>query len=124
MVEDTNFNRRIISNHGYRAVHIELRLNRMRIEIQVRTQLQDLWATTSEAFGERVGRGFRYGDQIQLADFSLHSRKLVSQITSSLSEASEQIGTNRDLLSDEIAEIEQSLAIINSSIYEITKGVS
>jgi ppGpp synthetase/RelA/SpoT-type nucleotidyltranferase len=93
-------------------------------EIQVRTQLQDLWASTSEAFGEIVGREFRYGVQIQLADFSPYSRKLVSQITSSLSEASEKIGTNRDLLSDEIAEIEQSLAIINSSIYEIIKGVS
>jgi predicted nucleic acid-binding Zn-ribbon protein len=63
-------------------------------------------------------------DQIQLADFSPHSRKLISEISAGLSEASKQIGINRDLLSEEIAEIEQSLAIINSSIYEITKGVS
>ena len=96
----------------------------MRIEIQVRTQLQDLWATTSEAFGEKVGRGFRYGDQIQIADFSFHSRKLIMQITAGLSDASKQIGANEDMHQDEIAEIEQSLAIINSSIYEITKGVS
>ncbi len=116
--------RRVNSNNGYRAVHLELRRDEMICEIQVRTQLQDLWATTSEAFGEKVGRGFRYGVQIQLADFSLYSRKLISQITAGLSEASEQIGINRDLLSDEIAEIEQSLAIINSSIREITKGVS
>jgi ppGpp synthetase/RelA/SpoT-type nucleotidyltranferase len=116
--------RRVNSNNGYRAVHLELRRDEMICEIQVRTQLQDLWATTSEAFGEKVGRGFRYGDQIKLADFSPHSRKLISQITAGLSEASKQIGFNRDLLNDEIAEIEQSLAIINSSIYEITRGVS
>jgi len=116
--------RRVNSNNGYRAVHLELRRDEMICEIQVRTQLQDLWATTSEAFGEKVGRGFRYGDQIKLADFSHHSRKLISQITAGLSEASKQIGFNRDLLNDEIAEIEQSLAIINSSIYEITRGVS
>jgi Region found in RelA / SpoT proteins len=116
--------RRVNSNNGYRAVHLELRRDEMICEIQVRTQLQDLWATTSEAFGEIVGRGFRYGVQIQLADFSLYSRKLISQITAGLSEASKQIGFNRDLLNDEIAEIEQSLAIINSSIYEITRGVS
>ena len=62
--------------------------------------------------------------QIQLADYSPYSRKLISLITAGLSEASKQIGTNRDLHSDEIAEIEQSLAIINSCINEITKGVS
>ena len=90
----------------------------------MRTQLQDLWATTSEAFGEKVGRGFRYGVQIQLADYSPYSRKLISQITAGLSEASKQIGTNEDKHQDEIAEIEQSLAIINSYIYEITEGVS
>ena len=90
----------------------------------MRTAIQDLWATTSEAFGEKVGRGFRYGMQIQHADYSPYSRKLISQITAGLSEASKQIGTNRDLHSDEIAEIEQSLAIINSCINEITKGVS
>ena len=116
--------RRVNSNNGYRAVHLELRRDEMICEIQVRTQLQDLWATTSEAFGEKVGRGFRYGMQIQLADYSPYSRKLVSQITAGLSEASKLIGTNRDLHSDEIAEIEQSLAIINSCINEITKGVS
>ena len=90
----------------------------------MRTQLQDLWATTSEAFGEKVGREFRYGMQIRLEGFPTRSRKLISQITAGLSEASKQIGTNRDLHSDEIAEIEQSLAIINSYIYEITEGVS
>ncbi len=116
--------RRVNSNNGYRAVHLELRRDEMICEIQVRTQLQDLWARTSEAFGEIVGREFRYGIKIQLADFSPYSRKLVSQITVGLSEASEQIGINRDLLSDEIAEIEQNLAIINSCIYEIIKGVS
>jgi ppGpp synthetase/RelA/SpoT-type nucleotidyltranferase len=116
--------RRVNSNNGYRAVHLELRRDEMICEIQVRTQLQDLWATTSEAFGEKVGRGFRYGDQIQLADFSPHSRKLITQITAGLSEASKQIGANEEIQQDEIAEIEQSLAIINSSIYEITKGVS
>ena len=62
--------------------------------------------------------------QIQLEGFSTRSRKLMSQITASLSEASKQIGTNEDKHQDEIAEIEQSLAIINSCIHEITKGVS
>lgn len=116
--------RRVNSNNGYRAVHLELRRDGMICEIQVRTHLQDLWATTSEAFGEKVGRGFRYGVQIQLEGFSTRSRKLILQITAGLSEASKQIGTDEDKYQDEIAEIEQSLAIINSYIYEITEGVS
>ena len=72
--------RRINSNHGYRAVHIELRIDRIRLEIQVRTAIQDLWASTSEAFGELVGRGVRYGKEIEFERFSARERILILQI--------------------------------------------
>jgi hypothetical protein len=112
--------RRIISNHGYRAVHIELRLNRMRIEIQVRTELQDLWARTSEAFGELVGRGVRYGTAIELERFSTHEQILISQIEYDLAGASEKIGAvrikNGSQVSTEIKIIQRDLDAINSLI--------
>lgn len=113
--------RRIISNHGYRAVHIELRRNRMRIEIQVRTELQDLWASTSEAFGELVGRGVRYGTAIDLERFSTDEQILISQIEAGLAGASEKIGVvckknDSQISTDEINTVQRELDAINSLI--------
>ena len=47
---------------GYRAVHVEIRLEYGRAEIQVRTRAQHEWADAMERFGDRVGRGIRYED--------------------------------------------------------------
>jgi ppGpp synthetase/RelA/SpoT-type nucleotidyltranferase len=119
--------RRIISNHGYRAVHIELRLNRMRIEIQVRTELQDLWARTSEAFGELVGRGVRYGKEIELERFPAREQILISQIEHGLASASNKIreafAKNYEQDSTEIIEIQSELGVINSLIANTDWGL-
>lgn len=53
--------RRAFPSYGYRAVHVLVRLDDVRIEVQVRTQLQHLWAELSEKFADRVGRHVRYG---------------------------------------------------------------
>lgn len=119
--------RRINSNHGYRAVHIELHLDRMRLEIQVRTALQDLWASTSEAFGELVGRGVRYGKEIVLERFSAHERILILQIETGLAPASnkmgEAFGKNYVQDSTEIKEIHSELGVINSLIANTDWGL-
>ena len=114
--------RRVLPNHGYRAVHIELRRDGLISEVQVRTQVQDLWATTSEAFGEFVGRGFRYGQGLQLEQFSASAKLLIQRISNGLDESSQKIGEVGYGLSlpalNEIAEIEQQLFKINSLISE------
>jgi ppGpp synthetase/RelA/SpoT-type nucleotidyltranferase len=114
--------RRVLPNHGYRAVHIELRRDGLISEVQVRTQVQDLWATTSEAFGEFVGRGFRYGQGLQLEQFSAGAKLLIQRISTGLDESSQKIGEVGYDLSltalNEIAEIEQQLFKINSLISE------
>ncbi|QHK22552.1 GTP pyrophosphokinase family protein (plasmid) [Pseudarthrobacter psychrotolerans] len=46
---------------GYRAVHVWLRLP-VRVEVQVRTQLQGLWANMYESAADVLGRGIRYGE--------------------------------------------------------------
>ncbi len=114
--------RRVLPNHGYRAVHIELRQDDLISEVQVRTQLQDLWATTSEAFGELVGRGFRYGQGLQLEQFSASAKLLIQQISTGIDESSQNIGMvgyNLNLpASIKVAEVEQQLFKINSLISE------
>jgi ppGpp synthetase/RelA/SpoT-type nucleotidyltranferase len=47
---------------GYRALHAVLTVAGIRVEVQVRTRLQHLWAETFERIADRWGRQIRYGD--------------------------------------------------------------
>lgn len=48
--------------HGYRSVHIIVIGSRQRrVEVQVRTEAQDLWAQLSEKFAETFGEEIKYG---------------------------------------------------------------
>ncbi len=47
---------------GYRAVHVWLRLPAGRVEVQIRTILQSLWANFYEKLADQLGRGIRYGE--------------------------------------------------------------
>lgn len=53
--------RRKTPSHGYRAVHVIATPDLLPVEIQVRTQLQDLWAQAMERLADEVGREIRYG---------------------------------------------------------------
>lgn len=48
---------------GYRAVHVDLQLPAGRVEMQVRTILQSIWANIYEKLADDVGRGIRYGER-------------------------------------------------------------
>lgn len=47
---------------GYRALHAEIRIGRMPVEIQVRTEMQESWANLFERVADEWGRGIRYGE--------------------------------------------------------------
>lgn len=53
--------RRRSPSHGYRAVHVIVKLRSVQVEIQVRTDLEDTWAQIVERLADRWGRGIRYG---------------------------------------------------------------
>lgn len=57
----TVIDRRIQPSHGYRAVHVIVYPDGYPVEIQVRTELQDLWAQLFERFADQWGRQIRYG---------------------------------------------------------------
>jgi ppGpp synthetase/RelA/SpoT-type nucleotidyltranferase len=61
---------------GYRAVHIWLVLPAGRVEVQIRTLYQSVWANTYEALGEFYGRGIRYGEEHEAA----HVRDMVASM--------------------------------------------
>lgn len=56
--------RRERPSHGYRAVHYVAPVDEVRVEIQVRTVMQDLWAQIVERLADRWGRGIRYGKAV------------------------------------------------------------
>ena len=49
---------------GYRAVHLEVRRDGILLEVQVRTVLQHQWAEAFERTADRLGRGLRYGEDV------------------------------------------------------------
>lgn len=53
--------RRRKPSHGYRAVHLIVTARNKSVEIQVRTELQDLWAQQSEVLADRVNAKIKYG---------------------------------------------------------------
>lgn len=54
--------RRLNPSHGYRAVHVIVEIDRLPVEIQIRTSLQHGWAEFYEKLGDVCGRGIRYGE--------------------------------------------------------------
>lgn len=50
-------------SHGYRAVHVVTQVDKVPVEIQVRTDLQDSWAQLVERLADMWGRGIRYGEE-------------------------------------------------------------
>jgi len=58
----TIFDRRKETSHGYRAIHVVVQIENRHIEIQIRTELQQLWAELSEKLADKFGIAVKYGD--------------------------------------------------------------
>ena len=71
--------RRRSPTHGYRAVHVIATLDEHPIEIQVRTQLQDLWAQAMERLADEAGREIRYGGMPKTRGEDVESLLNISQ---------------------------------------------
>lgn len=59
--EDSERDMRESPHSGYRAVHVWLRLP-ARVEIQIRTHLQGMWANMYESAADTLGRRIRYDE--------------------------------------------------------------
>ena len=75
-------------HHGYQAVHVIMRASvGLRVELQVRTELQDIWAQFSEKIADIVGIGFKYGDgaedvnkmMLALSDHAARNENLIKE---------------------------------------------
>ncbi|MBI5765355.1 MAG: hypothetical protein HZA51_17725 [Planctomycetes bacterium] len=57
----TLIDRRQTPSHGYRAVHIIAEVEGFHVEIQIRTEIQHLWAEVSERLSDLVSTDIKYG---------------------------------------------------------------
>ena len=53
--------RREKHSHGYRAMHVVVDINGRLVEIQIRTELQHLWAVLSETLADELDQSIKYG---------------------------------------------------------------
>lgn len=61
MFDATVINRRLKPSNGYRAVHVVVREVGLPVEVQVRTDLQHVWAESSEKLADAFGSQLKYG---------------------------------------------------------------
>lgn len=62
LIESDVYDRRESPSHGYRAVHIVSRNEPRRVEVQLRTVLQHMWAEVSEKYADTVDPRIKYGE--------------------------------------------------------------
>jgi putative GTP pyrophosphokinase len=61
MFEVVIVDRRVNPSHGYRAVHVIVQNTEFPVEIQLRTDLQHVWAELSEKLADAFGMDTKYG---------------------------------------------------------------
>ena len=61
MFDATVIDRRVKPSNGYRAVHVVVREVGLPVEVQVRTDLQHVWAESSEKLADAFGSQLKYG---------------------------------------------------------------
>ncbi len=71
--------RREKPSHGYRAVHLIVFIDSKTVEVQVRTELQDLWAELSEKCADTFGQSIKYGSGNEKVLIILESLSLLIQ---------------------------------------------
>lgn len=96
-----SIDRREHPSHGYRAVHVVVQVAKVPVEIQVRTDLQDMWAQLVERLADRWGREIRYGGEpegFDTAASGFPSRRAAIRMLMNLSDLGDRIEKYREQL--------------------------
>lgn len=131
------FDRRQRPSHGYRAVHIIATVRNKLVEIQVRTELQNLWAQQSEVMADRTDPRIKYGsgdpDALQLLS---HNSRWIAELEKEEVDHRRMASTLSDLITsnnkpEELAKVlprlerqERNLAERKARLVKVMKGLN
>lgn len=76
---------------GYRALHVQIKRDGVRAEIQIRTHWQHLWAIAMEEFSGRAGRQARYVEDYDFPELSGQIRAMAIGCLGALMKWSDEI---------------------------------
>jgi ppGpp synthetase/RelA/SpoT-type nucleotidyltranferase len=103
----TIVDRREKPSHGYRAVHVIVKVQERLIEIQVRTMLQHLWAELSEKLSDVFGQTIKYGGgREEIREALALSSRVVCEVE----------GKERNFA--KLQEIQRTIQVLKSEIQE------
>lgn len=117
--------RRENPSHGYRAVHLIVQVDKVPVEIQIRTDLQDGWAQLVERLADVWGRGIRYGDEPDAPDSVVGSgaartRRDVVSMLMQLSDAIARVEERRMSSMKAAAELARAESMVD--VLEVPSG--
>jgi len=93
--------RRRTPSHGYRAVHVVVRIDDIAVEVQVRTSLQHLWAELSEKLADVSVPEIKYGGGSVLErDYLARFSRVIAEVE--IGEPEQDYPTIKRVLSDEL----------------------
>lgn len=121
--------RRKRPSHGYRAVHVVAEVAGRRVEIQVRTRLQHLWAELSEKLADRFGASIKYGNgepTVLTALTAISGRMaLLEKRETELESLSQQITSTQTVHYDaRLAELRLQIESRKQKLVELLAGLS
>ena len=131
--------RRSNSSHGYRAVHVIIKFESKLVEVQVRTDLQHLWAEWSEKLADQIDSGLKYGkgdqsflEALRLGSFLVEQHEdLEREYTKSqvlFIRLSEQAKLNPDLkqavhkYQEEVANAEAKKEFLKQEVFKVLQN--
>jgi putative GTP pyrophosphokinase len=119
--------RRQQPSHGYRAVHVIVSCCSKVIEVQVRTELQHIWAELSEKLSDVINPAIKYGGGDEaIKKFLADTSKFVANEELIETELAVLIQSPQESLSDEvkqqIVEIRSSHSSRKQEIFKLLQG--
>lgn len=99
--------RRTNPSHGYRALHVEVHIDDLPVEVQIRTAWQNSWAQLVEKLGDIWGRGLRYGSGPDEPDRIVFGTVTRGTLLSALMAASDEIDSHERALAQADADDEE-----------------
>ncbi len=115
--------RRVDPSYGYRAVHVIAKISGKPVEIQVRTQLQHLWAELSEKFSDVFDPSIKYGRGDRGIRKAL---EVASEAVAGMEETEQQIPDLRRPIPNKLAEekIKQFKQVFDSKKRKLAESLS